>query len=286
VLFSCKSKQTSTTKDGTVTAKPVASNIKLIEKFKPVIQGEWVRTDYINGLKQGKTPYELRHKLDGIAEMSIQIQNKDVDSTWVGYSLNNHEGANFEIYYKVGHSSDRLKTNQPAEIYEMNGTCELGYKISGKDTNVFVYHYNKKGTLTLTEKYIRVPRYKSVDTNNAAWGIDYVTRKIIASGKYLATDSLANTFSVDFNENGNVVGFANYKTYDLATDFNGGPANDQDQLYFDMLTKQQDQFLFKLKADTLSLYSVALSEDSTQLRFGKLRYKLVRQHNSTTQPPQ
>lgn len=287
LLCACKSNQKASTKDSTAAiAKGLSTEnqtTNLAAKFKPIIDGVWVKADYIDGLKAGKTPYQIHKTLSDVVAMEIATPN-NADSILIGYSLNNHEGAEFMLYFKQGHQPDQLKTALKNYDSEYNPTkyYELGYQTSARDTNILIYQYNKDGKLLKAIKYYRVALKSQATHDDAGWGISYITQKLLFSGSYSVTDSTGANFTASFEDSGKLTGFPNYQTYYPATDFEAGPDNDQDQMYFNIETKQQDEMLYKLNADTINFYSIALSSDSSRLQFGKLRYKLVRQH--PTQP--
>ncbi|WP_146203112.1 hypothetical protein [Mucilaginibacter oryzae] len=245
----------------------------LVQQFKPFIQGIWVTSDYITDLSRTKSPYISSKKLAGAAALEINLDSAEKDSTVVGVSLNNHEGASFTLFFKPGHQPNSLKTNWPD--YEVNSNFyELGYQIAGGDTTLLLYHYNKNNQVIDSVKYIRVLA-KQKD-NDLGYGITYITNKLLISGNYELTDTNGTTSNISFNNEGKVSGFTGYETYYVNTDFEAGPQNDLDQFSFNIYTKQQKDYLFKIKGDTLNIYNIDFSADSVHLKWGELKYKLVR----------
>ena len=145
LLFSCKSNTKENSKD-TIAVKSTANQTqKLIQKFKPIIEGVWVKKEYVNRVAKSKSPYISFKALGGVAEFEIQISDSG-DSTHIGYSLNNHEGADFVLYFKTGQRPTSLKINLPD--YETKGNFyELGYNIKNSDTTMVLYHYNRQNQI-------------------------------------------------------------------------------------------------------------------------------------------
>jgi hypothetical protein len=116
----------------------------------------------------------------------------------------------------------------------------------------------------------------ALPSDDMGFGIDYITNKKLITGKYTTTDSTGNRLKVEFNNNGKVSGFLNFKTYYINADFEAGLENNLDEIDFDVNTKKQKTFTFRFNADTLNLYDTYENADSTKLVLGKLKYKLVR----------
>jgi hypothetical protein len=246
------------------------------QEFKSIIQGVWVRRDYINDLENMRSPYKSKKNLRGVASMTIQLSNQDRDSVHVGYGLNNHEGAEFTIYLKEGQKPKTLKTNLTNYFTEKASFFDLGYRIKDSDTSLVLYSYDKKWKFLDSTSYIRVAK-KATDETDMGWGIQYITNKKLITGTYTFNDSTGNSSKIKFDVNGRVIGFLSFQTYYMATDFEAGPENNLDQIYFDFETKKQKMFTYQLNADTLNIYSTYENADSTELIQGKLKYKLVRQ---------
>jgi hypothetical protein len=244
---------------------------KVIKKFKPILQGIWVIRGYIDSLSKSKSPYRSKDQEGYITSMAINLENVNSDSTQIGYSLHNHEGSSFALFFKKGQLPTSLKIS--LRDYEIQSNFyELGYRVSNEDTSLILYHYNKNKKLIKAVRYKRVAD-KASDGDDMGWGIQYITNKNIITGKYKVTDSINNNSQVEFNNKGKVVGFLNFKKYAINTDFNAGPENNLDEIFFDDGT---NSFTFKINSDTLNLYNTYPNTDSTKLIRGKLAYKLVR----------
>ncbi|AYL97290.1 hypothetical protein [Mucilaginibacter celer] len=272
-FISCKSKTKAPVYDTVSQKTSAGSQLNLLQQFKPFIQGVWVTSDYIVDLSRTKSPYISSKKLAGAAALAINLDSAEKDSTVVGVSLNNHEGASFTLFFKPGHQPNSLKTNWPD--YEVNSNFyELGYQIAGSDTSLLLYHYNKNNHIISSVKYTRVLP-KQTD-KGMEYGITYITNKLLISGNYELTDTNGTTSKISFNNEGKVSGFAGYETYYVNTDFVAGPQNDLDQFSFNIGVQQQKDYLFKINKDTLNIYNIDFSADSVHLKWGELKYKLVR----------
>lgn len=274
VISSCKSKTEQAATDTTSAAAVNDAEVqKLITQFKPIIEGVWVKKDYVENVKSTRSPYKSREKFGGVACLEIYLPDDGSDSTHVGVSLNNHEGSNFVLFLKQGHLSTSLKTGLPD--YDVKGNSyEIGYEINKNETNLILYHYDTKGKIIDKTPYTKVANRSGGD-NDAAWGIQYITNKLLFKGEYMVMEHDVPVY-VEFKDNGEIIGLPDVKNYYINTDFAAGPENNLDEIIFDLYTKNQTLYAFKLDADTLNLYYTKSNIDSTLLLVDKLKYKLVR----------
>jgi len=275
VISSCKSKTEQAAADTTSAAiANDAETEKLIAQFKPIIEGVWVKKSYVQSVLSTLSPYKSWKEFWGVACLEIYLPDDGSDSTHVGYSLNNHEGSDFVLFLKQGHLLTSLKIDLP-DYDVKNNFYELGYEINKGETNLALYHYSAKGEIIDKTLYTKVASRAKGD-GDAAWGIEHITNKQLFSGKYeLIGDNVP--VEVNFNDDGNATGFPNAKNYYILTDFMAGPANNLDQITFNLYQSDQADYTYKFNADTLSIYDIKTNPDSTLLLVGKLRYKLVRQ---------
>ncbi|GGB12067.1 MULTISPECIES: hypothetical protein [Mucilaginibacter] len=276
-VISCKSKNKTPVSDtASQSDKQTANTIPnrdSLQQIKTIMHGNWVKSDYIADLIRTKSPYISSKKLSGIAALEISLGSAKSDSLVAGVSLNNHEGANLTLFLKQGNNRASFKTNWID--YEVSTNYyELGYQITGGDTSLLLYHYNKNNQVIDSTKYIRVLDKQIV--NDMGYGIDYITNKLLISGDYIMTGADGKQSSVTFTNAGKVRGFSEYETYYVNTDFVAGPENDLDQLSFNVDTHHQKNFLFRVKGDTLNIYKTDFSADSIHLKWGKLEYELVK----------
>jgi hypothetical protein len=272
-FISCKSNTKQTIKETTTKTSSDNFSADLITTFKQVLQGEWVKIDYIEKLNQTRSPYNSWSELTGVAAMSLETDSIKADSLIVGESLNNHEGTNFTIYFRQGHKFASLKISlkdydTPANFFE------LGYVITSVDTSLFLYHYNNKNQILDSIKYTRVLHAQLNDDMSS--GIEYITNKTLITGEYILTDSLGAISKVELKNDGKVSGFLGFKTYYINTDFMAGPQNNLDVIDFDVNTDNQKEYGYKINSNTISLFTTKSNADSTKLLLDKLAYKLVR----------
>jgi hypothetical protein len=277
VFIACKSKTQSSNKDSVSNASATAVTNPLIKEFKPFIDGVWVKTDYIDSLSKNKSPYKSSELLGNVASMIIELPYNNCDSIHIGYSLNNHEGSDFVLYFKTGQLPESLKINLPDYNIKTN-FYELGYHVKNNDTTLILYHYNKNKKLLGSTNYTRVLNRQV--NNDLGYGINYITNQKLISGSFESIDTSGNHIDVRFTDDGRVYGFGNSKYYFLNTDFEAGPANNIDQIYFDIkpdnVTSQQKIYTYKFVKDTIALYSTKTNADSTLLFADKIVYKLIR----------
>jgi len=241
------------------------------QKLKQFMDGSWVVSDYIKSLAKTRSPYSSSGEFGMVAAMDIGLPAGVSDSTHVGYSLNNHEGGNFIIYNKPGQRPNTLKTNLP-EGPSNGDFYELGYSAKNNDTTLILYRYKKNKRLANSISYTKVI---TLDNNNAAGGIEYITNKTLFSGTYSIADTAKN-LEVKLSDNGKITGLSDFKTYLVNTDFVAGPENNLDVIIFDWGTKKQKSYAFTFNKDTLNMYETREAADSINLVIDKLKYKLVK----------
>ncbi|RKR81662.1 hypothetical protein BDD43_1812 [Mucilaginibacter gracilis] len=277
LLFSCKSRTASTvTQSDSAASKAtlVKETEDLRKRFMPMIEGVWVKKVYINSIVKTRSPYQSQAKLNDVASIIVKLNNLKKDSIMAGYSLNNHEGGDFTVFFKLGLKPTSLKTNLPDYENQIN-FYELGYSTKGADTSLILYHCNKRNKIIDSVIYTRVVR--STSSTDAGYGIDYITNKKLFTGKYELIDINGHKSTVNFTDDGKISGFLSFAKYDVNTDFVAGPGNNIDDIIFDLYTNVSADFAYRFDADTLKLFKIDYNADSTLLNFGDLRYKLIKQ---------
>ena len=275
MIISCKSSVKTTIKVDSLSAgKTPEKTNSVIDKLGPFFYGVWVKSSYIEDIAKTKSPYSTS-ELGGVASFQIGKLGPKDDSTHVGYSLNNHEGSDFVLYLKTGHKLTSLKTNLPDYDVKSN-FFELGYTINNKDTVLMLYRYNKNNHIIDSTRYSKVAD-EAKGENDAAWGIQYITNKTLFTGKYISTDTTGATSKIQFTNDGKVSGLLNFKDYFINTDFGATPEDDLDEIVFDLYSKKNTLYSFKINADTLNLYDTHYNSDSTKILLSKRVYKLVKQ---------
>jgi len=250
----------------------------LKQKFTPIIQGVWVLTDYINEIEKTKSPLKSRNTLTGhnfnvIVTMVIDAENQS-DSIEVGVSVNNHEGDFFTVYFQTGENKNSLKTNI-IDYDEKSNFYELGYEIINKITYLFLYHYDKTNKLIGKTQFSKVAEKKQ--DNDGAWGLQYMVNKKLFSGNFTLIDSTNTKTEIEFNADGSLIGFLNFKTYHILTDYLGSAViPDIDMISF-RDGKNWELYAFQIIKDTILLYRVIYDENVEEpMTSGELIYKLVR----------
>lgn len=264
VFIACKSKNSSTDKDSIINnTYSNKQSAELLQKFKPVIQGVWVKKDYIDKVIQTKSPLAAEDLASGLTTMYIQTDSLKGDSLMVNAGWNNHEGSDLTLKFKPGKTSETI----------LLGNFDLGFSIKNGDTSIVLYGYNKEKNEYTTTWYVKALNKQKYLGD----GLDYLINKALIAGTYKMTDSLGKNDIVIFTALGNVSGFGNLKTYSILNDLGGEPMNNLDDIAFEAPGKTRKNYTFKIIADTLSLYDTKANADSTELLVDKLRYKLVKQ---------
>jgi hypothetical protein len=267
-VMACKSKNNSTSKDSVVSNiyNKKQSNNELMREFEPIIQGVWVKADYINKLIKTKSPLAASDLATGLTTIYIDTNQIKGDSivTMAGYY--NHDGANATIKFQPGKKSSTILFNGK----------DLSYAIEKGDTVLILSQYEDKKRQFVDTKYIRV--LKKQPNDNLGYGMDYYINKALFAGNYLLTDSTGKSTKVNFSADGNLTGFLDFKTYSINVDLNSDVNDNLDEIDLAGSAKQHlFSITFKIDADTLNLYDTKENADSTELITSKLIYKLVRQ---------
>jgi hypothetical protein len=272
VLQACKAKTSHKAIDTMPAQQQAYNNVSLIEKFKPILQGVWVRSNYLADVIRTRSPYASFSKLKGYASLTIEMDSIKNDKLEIGVSLNNHEGYSFDLLFKPGHTPTVLKIQQH-DYAPTNDIFELGYIVKSQDTSLVLYHYKDKSYhLIDSTTYTRVTKKSAI--NDTGYGINFFVNQKLITGNYSSTDSAGNTSPVKFKTDGTVYGLANFKTYSVGTDFEAGPENNLDIIYFDDI--EQNTLAYKINRDTITLYSTRENSDHSLLDLGKVRYKLIK----------
>ena len=263
-FIACKSKTNSPLKDSVANNKSaIDQSAELIKKFKPIIQGVWVKADYIDKVIKTKSPLAAQDIADYITTMYINTDHVKGDSIIVSTVIGNHEGGDAVLKFQPGKS--------PSTI--ILGDGDLSYSIENGDTTLMLSQLDETKKLRKT-KYVKALNKQADDDND--YGMNYLINKNLISGNYTLTNSLGSKTKVTFNSNGKVSDFPAVKTFLINTAF-GDPMSNLDYIVFNFNTKYYASYAFKINADTLNLFETGANADSTELVLGKLKYKLVRQ---------
>lgn len=231
----------------------------LKEEFTPIVQGLWVKKDYIDQILQKKSVAAVPQSYYDITVMNVSTDLGKGDSITVRVGKVTHGLTYVHLYFRPG---TKPHTIQMADT-------DLSYKIDGKDT-VITLNYILGGKPDST-KYVKALHY--APKNNVGDGLDTMLNKGLFAGKYNLTENGINK-EVTFTVGGKITGLANYKTYYVNNDFVIG-GNNIDGLTFDMRLGKPSGLAYKIKADTLNLYTTSVDENEHTI-IKDLKYTLVR----------
>jgi hypothetical protein len=266
LIVSCKSNTKQTVRDSINSAKPVAKiDQDLIAKFKTIIQGVWVKKDYLDKVIKTKSPLAASDECRGITTMYINTNHIQGDSIVFLAGDYNHDSADVVVKFRHGKNPSTIQFNDG----------DLSYAVEKGDTTITVLQYDERTQQFVTAKYVRVLKRQPDD--DLGYGMNYTINKGIIAGSYIMTDTIGTVSKVVFTDDGKVSGFLDCTKYEINIDLNSEPMNNLDEIGFDRRLKTHSSFSFKIDADTLSLYNTYPNADSTELILGKRIYKLVKQ---------
>jgi hypothetical protein len=270
LLVACKSKDKAAVKD--TLSRPTVSNVNsaetqaLIKKFKPILQGCWIKADYAEKVKNTKSLLEASDLATWITVFYINTDKIEGDSIKLIAGYGNHDSGDVTIAFRRGKAREAILFNGQ----------DLNYSVKDGDTVLLLPQYDEQKKQYFETRFIRSEK-KGPD-NDLGYGLDRYINKNLFMGEYNVIDSAANSRQITFTENGEVKDFLNFKHYRINYDLNMEPNDNLDEIYFSNdKRKHLASYTFKIIADTLKLFDTHENADSTQLVLGKLKYKLVRQ---------
>jgi len=264
LLISCKSNTKSPVKDSIAVIQSVDQTQEIIKKFGPIIQGVWVKNDYVDKVIKTKSPLAAADEATGITTMYINTDHIMGDSLNVSVGAGNYEGSEIMLKFKPGKTKETI----------LFGDFDLGYEFNKGDTGLVLYHRGKEKNIKPLTKYSKVLNKQPDD--NLGFGMYCYINKGLVAGSYTLYDSTWTASKVSFNANGKVTGFLNFKTYNINIDINSDVRDNLDEIGFDVYSKDRKSYSFIITADTLKLYETKPNADSTLLVLDKLKYRLVR----------
>lgn len=268
-IISCESKKKVNKTQDTISNQFPISPAK--PGFASELNGDWVKTEYIESIRTTKSPSRSHNKIDGYSSLIIENAGDQQDSLSVGCSLNNHEGSQFTIYSELKKET-RYKTN--LVDYENKGSYYLlDYSAKPSDTSIALLHYTKDNKLLKKTNYTRILA-KPLSKGSAESGIQYIVNKEIFSGRYRYTDSLGQTVNVTFRPEGIVSGLSGFHTYYIGTDFDGNDASAADLVGFDIYQDNKRYFVFERKGTKIFLYDYKDKDDGINVEKTSLIYTL------------
>lgn len=260
IFLSCKSKTADTDQD--TTGKPLDQSQALLHQFKPLINGMWVKKDYIKKVKKSKSPLEAVDNGTGVTIMYIDTAQLKGDSIVVPVVLNNHEGTNVSLSFQPGKNTTTVEF----------GNDELSYKLKNGDTTLIIYHYNPQTKETATAQYIKAMPNKPA--GGLAAGMNMAINKAIISGKYEGADAAGKNIRAVFTDDGKVSGLPGLTTYYVQNDMIADPDHSHDEIIFNLNSKGQKAYSFIINKKTLSLY-----DNAEQIKSNKPSYSLKKKRD-------
>lgn len=257
----------------------------LIQKFAPIINGDWVITTYIEDLKKTKSAH--RSYEDGAAgyDDEIIIDSRDIKGDTVTIIIEDGDGGGgppqYTVFFKKGKALNTLLVKDMYR-YDTSTLC-LGYEVIKNDTLLTLFKYNHSGTkLVKKTEYKRVHNELTGDdtiTSISNNGLSYFNNKIIISGRYKYRARDGSYGIAEFNDFGKVIRFEGFKTYYILDVFSQGPrpGGDTDDITFNKYLPGEKDYIFKTRGDSLLLYSFEGSTEKDTIYNSHLAYILIRQ---------
>lgn len=262
LIFSCKSNTKQPAKDSTSIAANAEGSDLLIKKFRPLLQGTWVKKAYIDKVGANKSPMATIDEASGITIFTIDTTEMTDNGITVHAGWNNHEGGDITLSFKAG--------KRPSSV--IFGDGELSADVNHGDTILTIYYPGAKNQIK-TDRFIRANGQKIMEIDK---GFARTINKAFMTGKYTLLDTTTSK-PVEFDINGNITGFKDFKSYSILVDLDMEPMDNLDEISFKGDKKIYQSFSFKFDGDTLKLYDSKPNADSSLLVLDKLRYKLVKQ---------
>ena len=236
--------------------------------YRQILHGNWIPTKYYEAIKKTGSPIKSSKFIEGYSELSIDTSKIAGDSLSIQYTMSGgHEWGDFLIWFRKGLAINSFPTNSYDIYSDLNdykntssNFCELGYEINKTDTFLVLFHYSKNKKLLDKSYFTKVSDFKT-----------FVNSSLVA-GKYT---NLNTGKTVEFSDSGKVVGFDNFQEYSIQTDFVVTRDNNIDNIFFDGYNETSKRFAFKIKKDTLELYSTKSDSDEI-MSIDSLKYSLLR----------
>lgn len=239
---------------------------RLIDKFKPMVQGVWVKKDYLEKVILTKSPLAAADLANGITTFFVNTDHIQGDSLIVPIGAGNHDGSTLVLRFNHGIKKSTL----------IFGGGNLGFKVEGKDTILIFEQFDEQKNAAIKTYFVRALRRQP--DNNLGYGMEYVINKNIIAGDYRMTDSTGSIALINLENNGRVKGFLNFTAYSINIDLNSNVRDNLDEIFFTGGRAKDLSYSFKFNQDTLKLYETKVSsKDSDLLELGKLKYTLIRQ---------
>jgi len=209
--------------------------------------GFYVSENYLNLVNQTKS---LKVAQD--SGLCIDIPQRTLKTAMIGYHF--HEGVGYYIV-KRGDKYQLIAAPPNDSIKDIDTVYSHAINIE----------LISQGKIKIGKEYFQ--KIKSAN----------VGEELLFAGKYQSETGSA----VEFTADGKVTRLDNYKTYSVMIDYID-EARDVDQVLLGTNTKDQKEFAFKFKHDTLQIYELKCLEYDKDnhmcgsVDFGKLKYTLVK----------
>ena len=180
---------------------------QLIKEFSPIIQGVWVRKEYIDKVVKTKSPYAAEDEAFGITVMYINTSHMKGDSLTVSNGVGNHEGGQFVMKFHPGKKYKSTLIINSDLFSDVHG--ELGYSIKKNDTTLILYSYNDEKKSWSTIQYVKALNTQADD--DIGYGLNFLINKRVFSNKYTCIDSIGTYSNVILTNEGKITGLLDFK---------------------------------------------------------------------------
>ncbi|WP_421799151.1 hypothetical protein [Haliscomenobacter sp.] len=194
-LFSCDSKST-TSKNPQEESKKAIANENIAQ-----LQGLWISESYLKDIETSKSIYSSRDYRTKVQGFTLDAKNLQTDSAFLEGFTPHEIGYSSPIKYDSVKSKFVNDLTRLSDFPAFSDPFELDY-----DGNNHLKMYFPQ-TKTFDE-------YRKVDTD-----LQTELRKILIAGKYKTTTKPAE---IQFDNDGKVHNFKDFKYYELITDFGEG----------------------------------------------------------------
>ena len=242
--------------------KPLNQGPELVQQFKPLINGTWVKKDYIKKVKKSKSPLEAVERGVGITVFQIDTAKMKGDSIPVAAIVNNHGGTNVILKFEAGRNTTTI----------VFGNDELSYKLKNSDTTLIIYHYDNSTRETNSAQYIKAPA--QAKSGDLAAAMNMMVNQAILTGNYQGTDATGKAINARFTDDGKVSGLPGLNTYFVQNDHIANPQHSHDEIIFNMNAAGQKSYSFIITKKTLYLY-----DDAEHIKSNKPSYTLKRKRD-------
>ncbi|TWR26459.1 hypothetical protein FPZ43_14965 [Mucilaginibacter pallidiroseus] len=230
--------------------KPLDQSQDMIQQFKPVINGVWVKKNYIKKLIKEKSAVEVADRAEGIMVFAIDTDKLKADSITVPVSYSNKKNGVVSLKFHPGRNSTTI----------MLGSDELSYTIKNQDTTLIIYHYDEAKRETATDKYIKA--FNKQQTDDLSYAMTYLINRGLLAGNYQGVDDAGKKLNIMLSEDGKIKGYPGLSSYYLQN-YPDAPLNKFDVITFNKGTPKEQKLAFEMKKRTLTLYPTTANADST-----------------------